>query len=56
MKYESIFRVQARDLTAGEFRALEVNARLQQLEQKVEAVRQRVRLLFERLDWRVPGC
>ena len=56
VKYKSIFRVQARDLTAEELRALEVEARLQQLEQKIEAVRDQVRLLCERLEWRVPGC
>lgn len=56
VKYKSIFRVQARDLTADELRALEVEARLQQLEQKIEAIREQVQLLCERLDWRGPGC
>ncbi len=56
VKYKSIFHVQARDLAAEELRALEVEARLQQLEQKIEAVREQVELLCERLDWRGPGC
>jgi len=56
VKYKSIFRVQARDLTAEELRDLEVEARLQELEQKLDAVRGQVQLLCERLNWRVPGC
>ncbi len=56
VKYKSIFRVQARDLTAEELRDLEVEARLRQLEEKLEAVRGQVQLLCERLNWRGPGC
>jgi len=56
VKYKSIFTVQARDLTAPELRDLEVEARLQELEQKLDAVRGQVQLLCERLDWRGPGC
>ena len=56
VKYKAIFHVQARDLTAEELRALEVDSRLRQLEEKLEAVREQVQLLCEQLDWRVPGC
>ena len=56
VKYKSSFRVQARDLTAEELRGLEVQTRLRQLEEKIEAVRDQVRVLCEQLDWRGPGC
>ncbi len=56
VKYNSIFRVQARDLAAEELRDLEVEARLQQLEQELNAVRGQVGLLCGRLKWRGPGC
>jgi len=56
VKYNSIFRVQARDLTALELRDLEVESRLQQLEKDVGALRGQVRLLCDRLNWRGPGC
>lgn len=55
VKYKSIFRIQARDLTAEELQALEVEARLQQLEKDLDALRAQVRLLCEQLDWRGPG-
>lgn len=56
VKYKSIFHVQARDLNAEELRDLEVEARLRQLEQDLNAVRGQVGLLCERLHWRGPGC
>jgi len=56
VKYKSIFHVQAPDLTAEELRDLEVEARLRQLEEKLEAVRGQVQLLCERLNWPGPGC
>jgi len=56
VKYKSIFRVQARDLTPEELRGLELETRLRQLEEKIDAVRDQVRLLCEQLDWRGPGC
>jgi hypothetical protein len=56
VRYNSIFRVQARDLTPEELRDLEVEARLQQLEREVDAVRGQVHLLCGRLNWRGPGC
>lgn len=56
VQYKSIFRVRARDLTGEELRALEMEARLRQLEEKLDAVREQVRLLCEQLDWRGPGC
>jgi hypothetical protein len=56
VKYNGIFRVQARGLTAEELRDLEVEARLQQLEQELNAVRGQVQLLCDRLNWRAPGC
>jgi hypothetical protein len=56
VKYKAIFRVQARDLTAEELRALEVEARLRQLEETLDAVRDQVRVLCEQLGWRGPGC
>lgn len=56
VEYKDIFHVQARDLTAEELRALEVDDRLRQLERQLEAVRAQVHLLCERLRWRGPGC
>ena len=56
VKYKGVFRVQARDLTAEELRGLEVESRLRQLEEKLDAVRDQVRVLCEQLDWRGPGC
>jgi len=56
VQYKSIFHVQARDLSAEELRDLEVEARLRQLEENLDAIRGQVQLLCERLRWRGPGC
>ena len=56
MKPEATVHVQPRDRTAQELRDLEGAARLRQLEEKIDAVRDQVRILCEQLDWRAPGC
>jgi hypothetical protein len=43
-------------LAPEERRELEVEARLQQLESELNAVRGQVQLLCNRLRWRSPGC
>ena len=56
VQYKDIFHVQARDLTAEDLHALEVESRLRQLEETLDALRGQVQLLCEQLDWRGPGC
>ena len=56
VQYKGIFHVQARDLTSEELRDLEVEARLQQQETELTALRGQVQLLCRRLKWRSAGC